>query len=52
MQESMADTYTVKVDVNAKAYAPDASDDSKIKKPKIDVKRGIEIPCAIAIVLS
>ena len=48
-----ADTY--KVDANAKADVPDASDASdasKIDTPNIDVKRGVGKPCAVAIVLS
>ena len=54
-QESMIDANTAKVYVKAKADAPDASnnpDTSKIDTPKIDVRRGIGKPCAIAIALS
>ena len=47
----MADADVAKVDVNAKADAPDASDASNIDTNKIDVKRGIGKPCAVAIVL-
>ena len=48
----MADTDAAKVDANAKADAPDASDCSKIDNLKIDVKRGIGKPCTVAIALS
>ena len=51
-QERMADADVAKVDVNAKAYAPDASNASNIKTPKIQLKRGIVKPCDVVIVLS
>ena len=47
MQESMTDTDVAKVDTNAKADNPDASNASnasKIDTPKIDVKIGILKP--------
>ena len=47
----MADADVAKVDVNAKADAPDASDASNIDTPKINMKRGIGKPCAVAITL-
>ena len=53
-QERMADADADKVDANAKADAPDASDaynSSKIETPKIDLKRGIGKPCVIVIAL-
>ena len=57
-QERTADADTTKVDANAKDDAPDASDtydasgDSKIDTPKINVKRRIGKPYAVAIALS
>ena len=50
-QERMIDADTAKVDVNAKADAPDASAASEIDTPKIDVKRGIGKLCAVVIAL-
>ena len=54
-EERMTDADADKVDVNAKADAPNASDafnGSKIKNSKINVKRGIGKPCAIAFLIS
>ena len=54
MQEITKDSDTAKVDANVKADAPDDSNvfnGSKIDTPKINVKRGIEKPCAAEIVL-
>ena len=48
-QERMEDADAAKVDENGKADAPDAS---KIDTNKINVKRGIRKPCAVAIALS
>ena len=53
-QDRMIDSYTAKVDVKAKADATKKSDDSdasKINTPKINVKRGIGKPFAVAIAL-
>ena len=51
-QERMADADAAKVDVSAKADAPDASNAPKINTPKIDVKKGMGKLCAVEIVLS
>ena len=54
MHESMTESDVAKVDVNAKADTPDASDSSKgskIDTPNIDLKRGIGKMCNILIVL-
>ena len=51
-QERVIGTDVAKVDANAKADAPNASDSSKINTPKINVKRGIGKPCIIVITLS
>ena len=48
----MTDADAPKVDANAKADAPDASDASKIDTPMIYVKTGIGKQCDIFIVLS
>ena len=52
MQERIEDAHAAKVDVNAKADAPDASNASNIDTTKIDVKRGIGKPCSVAIAMS
>ena len=57
-QERISDTDAAKVDVKEKSVAPnpsdasDASNASNINTPKIDVKRGIGKPRAVAISLS
>ena len=54
-QYSMTDADAAKVDANAKADAPDASDAfdaSKIPTPKINVNRGIRKPFAVEKLLS
>ena len=54
-QERMTDTDATKVDANAKADGPDASDasdGSKINTPNINGKGGIGKPCTIDIVIS
>ena len=51
-QDRIADTDAAKVDVNAKADAPDASGASNTDTIKIDVKRGIGKPCTVAIAMS
>ena len=52
MQERMADADATKVEVNTKVDAPDASGASKIDTNKINVKKEIGKPCAVAIALS
>ena len=54
MQEITKDSDTAKVDANVKADAPDDSNvfnGSKIDTPKINMKRAIGKPFAIAIAL-
>ena len=54
-QGRMSDAYVAKVDANAKSDVPDASnapEDSKIDTPKINAKRRIGKPYAVAIALS
>ena len=51
-QDRIVDADTAKVDVNAKADAPDAFDASNIETTKIDVKRGIVKMCSVSISLS
>ena len=51
----MTDDDTAKVDASARADTPkisDASNDSKINNPKIDVKIGMRKLCTVAIALS
>ena len=50
-QESMTDADAAKVAVNAKVYAPEASNAFKIDTTNIDMKRGIGKLCAVAISL-
>ena len=55
MQDMMTESDAAKVDANAKADAPDASDAfdaSKIPTPKINVNRGIRKPFAVEKLLS
>ena len=52
MQDMMTESDAAKVDANAKAGAPDTSAGSKIDNPKINVKGGIEKPCAVVLELS
>ena len=52
-QERMTDSDAAKVDVNVKADAPDAyNNTSKINTLNIDVKIGIVKPCAVSIYIS
>ena len=43
----MVDADAAKVDANAKSDAPDASEDSKVDTPRINVKMGIGKPGAV-----
>ena len=55
IKERKTDADVAKVDANEKSDAPNASvasDGSKIDTPNIDMKRGIEKPCAVVIALS
>ena len=47
----MIDSNESKFDANTKADDPDGSDGSNIDTHKINVKRGIGKPCAIAITM-